>query len=269
MGIGGFSVMNVTGRAWWVPVTLGVVMAGCAGEDDRSRDSADFPTDEIRTEYSLTVNSENEVSFLAKIYRNDTPLELTGGDEIEVVSGVNRYPLSIVEGLSGVYAATINPDAVPDSYNFQFLRPDHVDAEESDIRVPDAFTIDGLADGEAVNAPRDGRYLDITWEGDDEAVDGARNRRFVISYSYQCANQGGVNSVEGGFSETIEDDGEFAIDLKNIVPDDQVTRCNQLDISYLRSRNGTLDAELNSRSTATGIQVRRTDDLLINNLDLR
>lgn len=190
---------------------------------------------------TVTANLQSGSGF------NGTDLKLTGGDRLYVTADGARYDLTLADDLVSIYYKARVPSASTHTeYVISFDREEDTSAPSSTVMLPEPFDIEALAKD--------------TYDFDETvtlAWSPGGTGKMVVHYSFDCRDQSGGTPTLFGIRPDIADDGDYQLDLSDILSDqDEPLVACEGELRLKRTRNGNLDPNFGEGGSIEGVQER-------------
>ena len=239
------------------------LLTACSDKDKETKKSTDFATGAIEAHYSVEVLEGSTVSYVANFKHDGSSLELEGGDVITAEVDSQQVPLieNVTAGIAtySLVKTDVDETRTAGKYSFEFDRETQEDADNSQVEVPNEFTLTSPTSAGASYRPANDKSFIIEWDrhsgGDDNG------EAFTIRYDFDCKHQSGTPNISDSFAEIADDaEGSHLVDLTKILAkgDDEVAdynTCTRFDIIAIRSStDGILD--VHRAGSVVGSQVR-------------
>jgi len=234
-------------------------LSACGDGAADAQSSSDFATQAIHADYSVLVTEGSDATardyrLEARFRHNSDVLKLDGGDRLEVVNGAERYSL-VENALLGrvIYTAsrTFDRRNAPLNLTFALQRQIQADADLSLVAIPQPISVLQPQGGDTVAL--NNNRIRILWQADTDAD------AMVIEQRYRCSTQSAGLVRDLTAEITTADDGLLDLPVPTVISDETYDAGCRLDLTFTRSRSGSLDNALKSGSTWGRYRVQQMD----------
>ncbi|WP_189613603.1 hypothetical protein [Saccharospirillum salsuginis] len=230
-------------------LALSLLLQGCSVTDSENVKTAGISAaiEVVSTSSDPNAQAHVSASLQSGSGINGTDLKLTGGDRLYVTADGQKIPLSESSSPIGTtYEAWVSSSSTHTEYIIGFEREEDTSAPSSTVMLPEPFDIQSMAK-ETYGFDED---VDLNWSPSGD-------NKVSILYTFDCRTESGDNRMFGGLRPSVDDDGHYAMDLSDVIPDgeDPVTACDA-DVAIQRTQKGQLDPNFGEGGSIKGVQKR-------------